>query len=416
MPTSMPIATATPLATRPMTSDVRAPNSRRDRRSRPSVSVPSQYFGPGGSGAPSSDRPSNGWSSGENGASQGAAIAASDHEQDDASATRASRAAARCRRGCASSGPGLGAGGHRGPAGRLNQGGDTTAVDAERGAARLCNEKPSHARRIPKALLRLRGPATFAARIRGCKSGAAAVRAAQGSMAAGLRNGNPRVEDVQLRSKKSLAGLLKARILRDAGHRDPGRGPAAAVFCVWSIAGGRAKSTWRTDLRPDQAPGILLFAAPSVAPICASARRAITDDLSGGPSCTARLRAQPRSAGRRGVRSEKAVDAQAEVCSSTSVSAPSRRAMMARNDARRPRDVHNRWTTTKTFAKVQDLAPPRVPPAGWSMFPDRGCELSQNTMIDLDRMRLIGPDGLPKPLGADHCRANSERLTQKPWS
>ena len=59
-----------------MTSEVRAPKRSRDRRSRPSVSVPSQYFGPGGSGAPSSDRPSNGWASGEKGASHGAATAA----------------------------------------------------------------------------------------------------------------------------------------------------------------------------------------------------------------------------------------------------------------------------------------------------------------------------------------------------
>src|SRR5580700_7871289 len=59
-----------------MTSEVRAPYKRRERRSRPSVSVPSQYLYPGGNGAPSNDRPSNGWASGEEGASHGAARAA----------------------------------------------------------------------------------------------------------------------------------------------------------------------------------------------------------------------------------------------------------------------------------------------------------------------------------------------------
>ena len=57
-PTSAPMATASPLATMPMTRDVRAPQMRRERRSRPSRSVPSRNVAFGGSGAPSSVSPS----------------------------------------------------------------------------------------------------------------------------------------------------------------------------------------------------------------------------------------------------------------------------------------------------------------------------------------------------------------------
>jgi hypothetical protein len=58
-PTSVPTRSATPLATMPMISEVRAPKRMRVSRSRPSRSVPSQKLAFGGKGAPSSVSPSN---------------------------------------------------------------------------------------------------------------------------------------------------------------------------------------------------------------------------------------------------------------------------------------------------------------------------------------------------------------------